>query len=465
MKKVFVFCIGGTGIRVMKSIAMLMAGGMDTNGYTVVPVILDPHLDLEEKKNLHSLIDSYKDIYNKTINNGSSTLNSLDGFFNSEIRTINELNNQTNDTQQNAGSKEKFRSYIELANLGADDLNNYLVETMFSTKNLDNPLSVGFKGNPNVGTVVLGEMIEGADWFRAFKQHCEKNDRVFIISSIFGGTGASGYPLLEKKIRLAENEPAVKNALMGAVTVLPYYGLKDPATTGSDIDSANFYTKTKAALAYYEGTVKSDYLYYVGEKSLKQVYDNDEKKQDDKANFIELVAASALFDFLKRGKPDNQQYLSRAIESDLESLDLVSLGNGYKDIVKSVADYMLLRNLVNTLPSEKYFPLIKNRGLDGEFYKDSAFQALKRFTEIYYKWYTELAQNKRAFAPLHYDNPKQMGGWIKSIELDAKDDSYYLLKMIQASNQDNSKEHSNKFRFFLKFAYDAINNYTSKINK
>ena len=465
MKKVFVFCIGGTGIRVMKSIAMLMAGGMDTNGYTVVPVILDPHLDLEEKKNLHSLIDSYKDIYNKTINNGSSTLNSLDGFFNSEICTINELNNQTNDTQQNAGSKEKFRSYIGLANLGADDLNNYLVETMFSTQNLDNPLSVGFKGNPNVGTVVLGEMIEGADWFRAFKQHCEKNDRVFIISSIFGGTGASGYPLLEKKIRLAENEPAVKNALMGAVTVLPYYGLKDPATTGSDIDSANFYTKTKAALAYYEGTVKSDYLYYVGEKSLKQVYDNDEKKQDDKANFIELVAASALFDFLKRGKPDNQQYLSRAIESDLESLDLVSLGNGYKDIVKSVADYMLLRNLVNTLPSEKYFPLIKNRGLDGEFYKDSAFQALKRFTEIYYKWYTELAQNKRAFAPLHYDNPKQMGGWIKSIELDAKDDSYYLLKMIQASNQDNSKEHSNKFRFFLKFAYDAINNYTSKINK
>lgn len=465
MKKVFVFCIGGTGIRVMKSIAMLMAGGMDTNGYTVVPVILDPHLDLEEKKNLHSLIDSYKDIYNKTINNGSSTLNSLDGFFNSEIRTINELNNQTNDTQKNAGSKEKFRSYIELANLGSDDLNNYLVETMFSTKNLDNPLSVGFKGNPNVGTVVLGEMIEGADWFRAFKQHCEKNDRVFIISSIFGGTGASGYPLLEKKIRLAENEPAVKNALMGAVTVLPYYGLKDPATTGSDIDSANFYTKTKAALAYYEGTVKSDYLYYVGEKSLKQVYDNDEKKQDDKANFIELVAASALFDFLKRGKPNNQQYLSRAIESDLESLDLVSLGNGYKDIVKSVADYMLLRNLVNTLPSEKYFPLIKNRGLDGKFYKDSAFQALKRFTGIYYKWYTELAQNKRAFAPLHYDNPKQMGGWIKSIELDAKDDSYYLLKMIQASNQDHSKEHSNKFRFFLKFAYDAINNYTSKINK
>lgn len=465
MKKVFVFCIGGTGIRVMKSITMLMAGGMSTNGYTVVPIILDPHLDLEEKKNLHTLIESYKNIYNRSINNGSSTLNHLDGFFNSEMVTINELNNQTNDTQQITGSNEKFRSYINLANLGANGLNNYLVDTLFSTKSLNNPLAVGFKGNPNVGTVVLGDMIEGADWFRAFKQHCEKDDRVFIISSIFGGTGASGYPLLEKKIKGADNEPAVKNAIMGAVTVLPYYSLKDPATTGSDIDSANFYTKTKAALAYYQGTIKSDYLYYVGEKTLKQTYENNEKVQDDKANFIELVAASALFDFLQRGKPNSQQYLTRAIDDDKESLDLISLGAGYKDIVKSVADYMILRSLVLNLPSEKYFPLIKNRGFDEKFYKDSAFQALIRFTENYYKWYSELAQNQRAFAPLHYDSPKQMDGLIKGMELDAKDDSYYLLEMIKASNACKNKEHSNKFRYFLQFAYEAIDKFTTKINK
>ena len=165
MKKVFVFCIGGTGIRVMKSITMLMAGGMSTNGYTVVPVILDPHLDLEEKKNLHSLINDYKSIYKQSINNGTSTLNHLDGFFSSEMRTLKDLNNQQNDTQEVVGSKEQFRSYIDVSNLGTRDINNYLVETLFSTKNLNNPLSVGFKGNPNVGTVVLGDMIEGADWF------------------------------------------------------------------------------------------------------------------------------------------------------------------------------------------------------------------------------------------------------------------------------------------------------------
>ena len=463
MKKVFVFCIGGTGIRVMKSVTMLMASGMSTNGYTVVPVILDPHLDLEEKKNLHTLLGSYQDIYNKSTNNGS--LNHLDGFFNSEIVTINDLNNQLNDTQQTSGSKEKFRSYINEANLAADDINNYLVQTLFSTKNLDSPLSVGFKGNPNVGTVVLGEMIEGADWFKAFKQHCEKDDRIFIISSIFGGTGASGYPLLEKKIKGAASQPAVKNALMGAVTVLPYYGLKDPSTTGSDIDSANFYTKTKAALAYYEKTVLSDYLYYAGETSLIQVYENDEKKQDDKAHFIELVAASALFDFLTREKPETQQFLTRAIEDAKNSLDLVSLGSGYKDIVKCVADYKLLGTLINILPDESFFPLIKNRGFNENFYKDASFQAIKRFTAIYDKWSQELSTNKRAFSPLNIDNLKNMEGWVKTVSLDAKDDSYYLLKMIQSSNANKDKTHENKFRFFLQFAHDAINNYTKKILK
>lgn len=466
MKKVFVFCIGGTGLRVMKSITMLMAGGMSTNGYTVVPIILDPHLDLEEKKNLHSLLDRYINIYHRSVDNGSQTLNPLDGFFNSEIRLLSQLNNQSNDTQQVVGSKEKFGSYINVANLSANDINNLFVNTLFSTKNLTSQLSVGFKGNPNVGTVVLGEMIEGADWFKAFKTHCEKDDRVFIIGSIFGGTGASGYPLIEKKIRGAEDSPAVKNVVMGAVTVLPYFGLKDPTTTGSDIDSANFYTKTKAALAYYaSGKLKSDYLYYIGEKSLRQVYENDEAKQEDTANFVELVAASALFDFLEREKPETPQYLSRAIEEDADSLDKSSLGDGYNDIVKCVADYLILRQMVLSLPNEDHFTLKKDRGFDENFYKDTPFNSLEDFTSLFFKWYNELATNHRAFAPIHYDNPNDMSGWIKGMDLDAKDDSYYLLDMIRASNKSKKEGHSNKFRFFLEFAYSAIDKYTKKINK
>lgn len=216
----------------MKSILMLMAGGTKTQGFTVVPIVIDPHLDLDEKKNLHDLIEKYENIHLRSRNNGKDTLNPLDGFFSSELVTLPELCGEKTDAQQDAGSQEKFRSYINTANLASDDINNYLVETLFSTKNLNSSLAVGFKGNPNVGTVVLGEMIESASWYRDFKSKCEQGDRVFIISSIFGGTGASGFPLLEKMIHNADNSPAVKSALMGGYYRIALLWIERPCFYG-----------------------------------------------------------------------------------------------------------------------------------------------------------------------------------------------------------------------------------------
>lgn len=464
MSKVFVFCVGGTGIRVMKSITMLMASGMSTNGHTVVPVILDPHLDLKEKGDLHTLLESYKSIYNDSVSAGDgSKLNALPGFFNSEIQMLGDLVTTPIATHTQAAG-QSFDSYINKGGLAVNDINHHLIETLFSQKNLNNKLSVGFKGNPNVGTVVLGKMIEDADWFQSFKNICEDGDKIFIISSIFGGTGASGYPLLEKKIKGASDRPAIQQALMGAVTVLPYFSLSDPARSGSDIDSSNFYTKTKAALAYYQNTVKSDYLYYVGETSLKKEYVNNEKEQKDAAHFIEVVAASAFFDFLQKPRPDNRQYLTRAIKEDKDSMSLADLGEGYKDIVKSVADYMLLSHLIDILPQEKWFPLKKNRGFTEDFYKDSSFKKIVDFTKKYNNWYGELSTNARAFASLRMDK-EDMSGWIDGITLDAKDESYYLLEMVKASNAYQKTGQNNKFRFFIQFAYEAIDFYTKKIWK
>lgn len=461
MKKIFVFCIGGTGIRVMKSIIMMMAGGMETNGYAIVPIVLDPHVDLEEKKNLHSLIDAYQTVFKHTVTHGSETLNPLHGFFGTQLVSLEELHGKKNDTFEFKGSSEKFTSYIELSNLAHDDINHFLVNTLFSSKSLNSPLSVGFKGNPNVGTVVLSDIVKNADWYDAFKDQCQEEDRIFIISSIFGGTGASGYPLLEKRIKEEKGSPAVTKAVMGAVTVLPYYSLTEPETSGSDIDSTNFYTKTKAALAYYENTVQSDFLYYVGEKKLQAVYCNNEIEQKDKANFIELVAASALFDFAKRDRPESHQYLTRAIESDQESLDFTALGRGYCPIVKATADFMLFRTLITIIPNEKFFPLKNTRGLNSSFYTDAPFQTLQRFADIFGLWYSEISSNKRCFAPLSTDNITSK--WVRGLSLQAKDDSYYLLEMIKAGYRD--KEHTNPFRGFVQYAFEAINYYTKKINR
>jgi hypothetical protein len=123
---------------------------------------------------------------------------------------------------------------------------------------------------------------------------------------------------------------------------------------------------------------------------------------------------------------------------------------------------MIMRELLQILPAEKYFPLKKNRGFNEDFYTE--IEPLKDFTETYYKWYNELATNKRAFAPLKCDAISNE--WIIGQPLDAKDDSYYLLQMIKASNsQKNKYDQSNRLRYFLQFAYEAINYYTKEILK
>lgn len=459
-KKVFVFCIGGTGLRVMKSIIMLLSAGYDSKGYSMIPILIDPHQDLKEKTQLDDLMDNYMKIYNYVVGqNTNDVSNSLKGYFGTQIAKYQSLDNEQNPVNTPVSCQLSFDSYLGYGKMPNGDLNHYLVQTLYSETNLNNKLSVGFKGNPNVGTVVLADMIKGADWFGALQRHFEKDDKIFIISSIFGGTGASGYPLLEKMIRGCEAFPNIKNALMGAVTVLPYFALEDPTTTGSSIDSSNFLTKTKAALAYYEKTVLSDYLYYIGESSLKKSYQNDEAKQDDPAHFIELVAATALFDFLGRDRQSSCQYMARAIRENRDVLDKQSAGDGYNDVIKVLADMKLLQVLITFLQTENSFPLQKTRGIDENFYSDEPFKKLKDFMGKFSVWYEQIANNKRGFAPITDCN--NMRNPVKGISIDGAL-PYYILRMIKESNKEKIEDNL-KLRHLLNSAYKAINYYTKKI--
>ena len=469
MKKVYTFCIGGTGIRVMKSVVMLLAAGMKTNGYEVVPVIIDPHLDLEEKKQLNSLIELYERIQHDSVRGGKQhTLPALDGFFATPVESYEELNGRENDIHTSFSEQRPFGEYLGLQNLSPDDINSLLVDTLFTRKSLNNRLSVGFKGNPNVGTVVLSNIMKGADWMKAFTDSFQDGDRVFIISSIFGGTGASGYPLLEKTIREMKDSPILSGTTMGAVSVQPYFSLKNPETTGSDIDSCSFITKTKAALSYYQDSVRSDYFYYIGDQRMNTEYENNEEVQDDKAHFVELVAATALFDFLQQPDKDTKQkptFMSRAIADDQQILDLGSMGAGYAEMTKCIADLSLLNMLMGVLEKEKYFPLRIERKLTETFYRDAAYKRLQEFMQRFQTWYEELADNQRAFAPLSITSSNHpLSAWIKGHELTARDDSYYLLEMIKASNSaPKAENHDNKLRHLLNFAHQAIHHFTHNI--
>jgi hypothetical protein len=199
-------------------------------------------------------------------------------------------------------------------------------------------------------------------------------------------------------------------------------------------------------------------------------YENNEEVQDDKAHFIELIAATSLFDFLTRPdkeRPSKPTYLARAIASDAQVLELSTMGSGYSVLTKHIADFTLLNMLVKVLKSEKSFPLSITRHLNTNFYNDASFLRLEEFMQRFMNWYDELSNNNRSFSPLNILSSNQpLSAWIKGNTLNAKDDSFYLLQMIKSSNVATKDEsHDNRLRHLLNFAYQAIDHYTHNIVK
>ena len=82
----------------------------------------------------------------------------------------------------------------------------------------------------------------------------------------------------------------------------------------------------------------------------------------------------------------------------------------------------------------------------------------------YHNWYVELSENNRGFSPLNKIlKGEKLSNIVKGITLKAKDESYYLLKMIEAGNKKDKIEHDNILRYLLDFAYEGINEYTKTI--
>ena len=267
MSKLYLFGIGGTGARVIRSLAMLLASGVrcgETD--TIIPILIDPDQSNGDLTKTIRLLNNYKSIRN----NLSFVDDVKSDFFRTDISDSN-INYRM--PVANVSNKT-FEQYIDYANLAKND--KALVNLLFSDDNLASSLDVGFRGNPNMGSVVLNNFNDGS--LKNVLANFQSGDKIFIISSIFGGTGAAGFPLLLKTLRQATapdytNAAYINSATIGAISVLPYFGLK--SSSNSKIQMETFISKAKAALTYYVSNIDVDALYYITDK-LDSTYQNVE---------------------------------------------------------------------------------------------------------------------------------------------------------------------------------------------
>ena len=419
MAKMYIFGIGGTGSRVLRSLSMLLAAGVDTNGYDIVPVIIDPDTSNADLTRNVILLNKYISIHNRL----SFTGQSQNVFFKTSILSfvqnfailIPNTNNKT------------FEQFVDLANMNVAD--RAMAEMLFSDKNLSSSMQVGFKGNPNMGSVVLNQIASSPE-FQQLANTFVEGDKIFIISSIFGGTGASGFPLLLNTLRQNKNMPnagAINHAEIGAISVLPYFSLKQNAN--SEIDSTTFFSKTRAALKYYQNNVNNiNALYYIGDFP-KKSYDNFEGggEQHNDAHLIEVLAATAVIDFCKNSflnQGTSYRELGLNVEGDTLSLRAFPASGMRKQIAYPLMKFALFaKSLVDDFDYVSSQHLKVNKNFADNFYEQDFVSWVRSFLADYKGWLSELKGNSPSFSPFNMD------GGLKDLVTDVKGKDHFWSKL------------------------------------
>ncbi len=419
MAKLYLFGIGGTGSRVIKSLTMLLASGVKSN-YDIVPIIIDPDNTGGDLNRTSQILKNYQNVRNKIA--GDTPCD----FFRTPIQTLSDVMEDSGKGgatingfkfELDGVANNKFRDFIGYNTL--DDSNRSLIELLFSEHNLNASLEVGFKGNPNIGSVVLNQFTK-SDIYKSFADNFQSQDRIFIISSIFGGTGAAGFPLLLKNIRQGKigdkTYADLQNAKIGAVTVMPYF--KVSQNENSEIDSHNFITKAKAALTYYATNVTGNNsinsLYYIGDTTTNS-YENQEggNKQKNDAHFVEIASALSIIDFAntdnsvietengKALKPIYKEYGLKDEVSDVIHFKHFHINTESlikKDLTRYFYFDLFLKNKIestlNHPYAESYSPQI-----DKNFLAQTFFKTLEEFNREFRIWLGELNRNQIAFKP------------------------------------------------------------------
>lgn len=445
MARLFIFGIGGTGSRVLKALTLLLATGVDCNGYEIVPIFIDPHKDLPEFKDCRELISLYADVRRQAYPNFRPADRA---FFKTPILSLNDIVKEgfTKGFDFDERIDDTFGHFLGLDLLEKGDINRDLIELLYSERNLNTPLSVGFKGNPNIGSVVLNKFDE-ASWYTTFQKIFSEGDQIFIVSSIFGGTGAAGFPLLVKNLRESDNK-YIKNAPIGALPVMPYFKLTDPEEDADhqDIDSNSFFTKTKSALSYYEKHLTGvNFLYYLADlHEQSRPYKNDEKLQENKAHLIELIGASAIIDFChQRDKTTQQsQYLQYTPGENSSPIHFFNIGNKLRNqIYLEMVNFYIFSCVHPSFKTHTDATFIKNGGFDAQFFRSDAVVTIEKFINVFFlKWIKELDENDRRFSPLNLDIPDDRFHKVIVGNIIKEKKNFFTNNKLDSSNYINSME-------------------------
>ncbi|WP_153801284.1 hypothetical protein [Foetidibacter luteolus] len=359
MPKNVLIGIGGTGSRVIESVVHLCAAGLGPDQLNIF--IIDPDEGNGNLTRTKSLIKRYTELrklYQRAKKDNPAFRTEIIippgdepfvwNIFEEKDYTLGKFINYDN-------LKKNDPSLANLANI------------LFTEKELETSLNKGFRGHPSIGAVVMADPPMDEYPFKLLWDNIgslHANDlRVFLVGSIFGGTGAAGFPTLGSRQLIKFNEKMQakltadkSKVLLGGALVLPYFSFSVDSnnTEPMFVTPNDFPIATKAALQYYnDKELGFDQYYFIGDSLAQKVgeFSTGSSTQDNLPHYVELVSALASFDFFGQPSiddvPDKKFFIS-CREDDRISWDMIpitrnssNLQEERKALKEKLADFTL----------------------------------------------------------------------------------------------------------------------------
>lgn len=324
-KQYFVMGIGGTGMRCIESLIHLCAMGMfdDTEIHLLA-------LDTDKNNGNFTRLKEVKEAYvnAKGLDKASRTP-LTDTFFSADIKYY--------EFSPNYEKKSTFCDVFNYGNTKYSRPEEADLADLVLTDNVENfNLRHGYRAQTHLGSMMMyHSIIEAArsrmdsdlkQFLHMLVQACNGGGapKVFILGSVFGGTGASSIPIIPQAISdaasIISNGAAniLSRAYFASTLLTAYFSFKAPSAEELKdqrviATSDKFAMNSQVAMMFYDDdtTVKSTYqrLYMIGtdgqgwdpmarekDKITKTITGGGDQKND--SHYIELLAACAALDFL-----------------------------------------------------------------------------------------------------------------------------------------------------------------------
>ena len=314
---IFVIGIGGTGMRCIEAFTHLCAIGMFDK--KVVHLLA---LDTDKDNGNFTRLKNLKEAYLKTKGVNKQHEAHADTFFSANIKYY-----------QFSPDYSRLSTFNALYNYGDTKFSNpeeaAIADLLFTDYAKEYDLKHGYRAQTHLGSMLMYHSIiddikqnDRSDLKRFISElitaSSSGSPRVFILGSVFGGTGASSIPIIPKAIReaaalISDATDIEKNAYFGATLLTGYFSFPLPTDKEKQeqkiiATSDKFALNSQAAMMFYEAdeTVKKTYqkFYMMGTESFEwqpsKVKDKTitgGENQENDSHYIEMLAAFAAYHF------------------------------------------------------------------------------------------------------------------------------------------------------------------------